>query len=274
MYSGVMMKNISRIKPVLLVVSFGTSFNDSREKTIGAIEKALAAAYPAYEQRRAFTSRIVIDKLAKRDGIKIDNVRQAVERLAADGVREFVVQPTLVMNGEEYDRIVADVKPFEKEFTRIQYGEPLLATDVDCREVISIISGETKQYAGDHTALVFMGHGTKHSANAVYAKLNRMITISGLSRCYVGTVEASPSLDDVLRDLEKAGGITTVVLSPLMIAAGDHANNNMAGDGNDSWKSILESKGYRVTPVLKGLGEYPGIQKIFVRHAGEAMAQK
>jgi sirohydrochlorin cobaltochelatase len=258
-------------KPVLLVVSFGTSFDDTREKTIGAIEKALAAAYPDYEQRRAFTSQIIIDKLAKEEGIKIDNVQQAMKRLVKDGVKEVVVQPTHVMNGEEYDSVIEAVEPFEKRFTRITYGQPLLITDADYNAVIDTIAGETAPYADDHTAFVFMGHGTEHSANATYAKLGQMLKARGLSRYYVGTVEASPSLDDVLAELKKTSGITRVVLSPLMIVAGDHANNDMAGDEPDSWKTIMESEGYEVTPVLKGLGEYPGIQSVFVRHAGQAM---
>ncbi|MDR3160492.1 MAG: sirohydrochlorin cobaltochelatase [Spirochaetaceae bacterium] len=258
-------------KPVLLVVSFGTSFNDSREKTIGAIEKALAAAYPGYEQRRAFTSQIIIDKLAREEGLKIDNVEQAIKRLVKDGVKEVLVQPTHVMNGEEYDSVIEEFKPFEKRFTRIRYGEPLLITDADYDEVIDALIAETRQYADDHTAVVFMGHGTHHEANAAYAKLDRMIKARGIARYYIGTVEASPSLDDVVAALRGTGGITKVVLSPLMIVAGDHANNDMAGDEEDSWKSILTAQGYQAVPVLKGLGEYPAIQRIFVRHAGEAL---
>lgn len=258
-------------KPVLLVVSFGTSFNDSREKTIGAIERALAAAYPDYDQRRAFTSQIIIDKLAKEEGLKIDNVEEAMKRLVAEGVKEVLVQPTHVMNGEEYDSVIEEVKPFEKQFTRIRYGKPLLITDADYNELIDALIAETRQYAGDHTAVVFMGHGTAHEANAAYAKLDGMIKAKGIARYYIGTVEATPSLDDVAAAIRQTGGITRVVLSPLMIVAGDHANNDMAGDEDDSWKSILTAQGYEVVPVLKGLGEYPGIQRILVRHAGEAL---
>jgi sirohydrochlorin cobaltochelatase len=258
-------------KPVLLVVSFGTSFGDSREKTIGAIEQALAAAYPDYEQRRAFTSQIIINKLAEEDGLTIDNVEDAMKRLVVDGVRELLVQPTHVMSGEEYDSVIEAVKPFENKFDRVRYGQPLLITDADYDEVIDAITGETSRYAGDSTAVVFMGHGTEHTANATYARLNQKIKARGISRYYIGTVEASPSLDDVLEEIKNTGGITRVVVSPLMIVAGDHANNDMAGDEPDSWKSVMEAQGYEVIPVLKGLGEYAGIQKIFVRHAGEAL---
>jgi sirohydrochlorin cobaltochelatase len=258
-------------QPVLLVVSFGTSFNDSREKTIGAIEKSLAGAYPNYEQRRAFTSQIIIDKLRERDGTRIDNVQDAMKRLVSDGVKELLVQPTHVMSGEEYDSVISEIKPFEKKFTRVSYGQPLLITDADYDKVIDALTAETAEYADDHTAVVFMGHGTEHTANATYAKLSQEITTRGISRYYIGTVEASPSLEDVMEEIHTTGGITRVVLSPLMIVAGDHANNDMAGDEPDSWKSILEARGYEVIPILKGLGEYPDIQNIFVRHAGEAM---
>ncbi|MDR0451645.1 MAG: sirohydrochlorin cobaltochelatase [Treponema sp.] len=257
-------------KPVLLVVSFGTSFGDSREKTIGAIERSLAAAFPEYEQRRAFTSQIIIDKLAEEDGLKIDNVEDAMKRLAADGVREVLVQPTHVMSGEEYDSVIEAIKPFESKFAGVKYGEPLLITDADYDGVITAITGEAGQYADDRTAVVFMGHGTEHEANATYAKLNQKIRDKGISRYYIGTVEASPSLEDVIAEIEETGGIARVVLLPLMIVAGDHANNDMAGDEPDSWKSVLEGLGYEAVPVLKGLGEYPGIRDIFVRHAREA----
>jgi sirohydrochlorin cobaltochelatase len=258
-------------KPVVLVVSFGTSFNDSREQTIGAIEKAIAAAYPGFEQRRAFTSQIIIDRVNQRDGEKIDNLADAMERLRKDGVREVAVQPTHVMNGFEYDEMREAIRPFEKDFARISYGLPLLASDADYEEVADIITAETKQYDDGETALVFMGHGTEHEANSAYARLDRILKDRGLPNYIIGTVEAEPSLDDVIVQLD-ALWKKKVVLLPFMIVAGDHANNDMAGDEEDSWKSILQAKGYTVQPVLRGLGQYPGIQAMFVRHAGEAIS--
>jgi sirohydrochlorin cobaltochelatase len=257
-------------KPVVLVVSFGTSFNDSREATIGAIEKAIAAAYPAYEQRRAFTSQIIIDRVNERDGEKIDNLTDAMERLRRDGVQKVAVQPTHVMNGFEYDEMRAAIKPFEKDFARISYGLPLLISDADYVEVADIITAETKQYDDGDTAIVFMGHGTEHEANSAYAKLDKLLKSRGFPNYIIGTVEAEPSLDDVIVQLD-ALGKKKVVLLPFMIVAGDHANNDMAGDEEDSWKSILQSKGYTAQPVLRGLGQYPGIRAMFVRHAGEAI---
>ena len=257
-------------KPVVLVVSFGTSFNDSREQTIGAIERAIAAAYPAFEQRRAFTSQIIIDRVNARDGEKIDNLVDAMERLRGDGVREVAVQPTHVMNGFEYDEMREAIRPFEKDFARISYGLPLLASDADYGEVADIITAETKQYDDGETALVFMGHGTEHGANSAYGKLDMILKDRGLPHYIIGTVEARPDLDDVIAQLD-ALGKKKVVLLPFMIVAGDHATNDMAGDGEDSWKSILQSKGYTALPVLRGLGQYPEIQAMFVRHAGEAI---
>jgi sirohydrochlorin cobaltochelatase len=255
----------------LLVVSFGTSYNESRAKTIEAIEETLAKTYPDYEQRRAFTSQIIIKKLKERDNLTIDTVTEAMKHLEESGVTDVVVQPTLVMNGKEYDDIVAEIKPFEGKFTRIRFGQPLVISDQDYNEFITAITGETKQYDDGNTAIVFMGHGTEHEANTVYNNLNQKLKDKGFSHYFVGTVEAEPSLDDVIAEVA-ALEVKNVVLLPLMIVAGDHANNDMAGDEEDSWKSILESKGYTVTPVLKGLGEYPGVQQIFVRHVRDALA--
>jgi sirohydrochlorin cobaltochelatase len=207
----------------------------------------------------------------QRDGEKIDNLEDAMERLVKDGVKELAVQPTHVMNGFEYDEMREAIKPFEKNFDRISYGLPLLISDADYEEVANIVTGETQQYNDGDTAVVFMGHGTEHEANSAYARFDKLLKDKGFANYIIGTVEASPSLDDVIVQLD-ALGKKKVVLLPFMIVAGDHANNDMAGDEDDSWKSILQEKGYTVQPVLRGLGQYPGIQAMFVRHAGEAVA--
>ncbi len=259
-------------KPVLLAVSFGTSFNDSRDVTIGAIEEALQTAYPDYEVRRAFTSQIIIDVLKERDGIKIDNVTQAMDRLVADGVKEVFIQPTHVMSGFEYDDVIAEITPYEAQFDSFKIGKTLLTTDEDYTKLIAVITEETKDYNVDGTAVVFMGHGTEHEANDTYAKLQQSLTDAGFANYFVGTVEAAPSLDDVLA-LVKEGGYEKVVLLPLMIVAGDHANNDMAGDEEDSWKSAFTAAGFEVECVLKGLGQYAGVQDMIVEHAGAEMAK-
>ena len=259
-------------KPVLLAVSFGTSFNESRALTIGAIENALAAAYPDYQVRRAFTSQIVIDVIKERDGEQIDNVKEALQRLVKDGVKDVVVQSTHLMDGIEYHEMLDAIKPFENKFNSVRYGKPLLSSDRDYDDLIKALVAETAQYAGNDTAIAYMGHGTEAESNQDYAILAKKLADQGYKNYLIGTVEAEPTLDDVI---EQATGLNVekLVLLPLMIVAGDHANNDMAGDEEDSWKSILEGKGFTVTAVLKGLGQYPGVQRIFIRHVSDALAQ-
>jgi sirohydrochlorin cobaltochelatase len=271
MTNSLKVKQVNSVKPVLLVVSYGTSDNESREKSIGAIEKAIAAAYPDHELRRAFTSQIIIDRVAKREGIRIDNVDEAIKRLVADDVKDVVVQPTYVINGGEYNEMRTAIAPYEKYFMSLRYGLPLLMSGADFAEVAGIIIAETKGYTAADTAVVFMGHGTAHGANAGYARLDKLLKDAGFPRYFVGSAKAAPSLDDIIAELDKLSGVTKVILLPFMIVAGAHAKNDMAGDEGDSWKVVLQARGYQVEPVLKGLGEYPGIRALFVRHAGEAL---
>ncbi|GHV29510.1 hypothetical protein AGMMS4952_15320 [Spirochaetia bacterium] len=256
-------------KPVILVVSFGTSFKESRDAAIGGIERAIAAAYPAYEVRRAFTSQIIINHIKKDGDGEIDNVEAAFKRLIKDGVKELIIQPTHIMNGEEYDELITQAKPFESKFTSVKYGKPLLSSDTDYDELITVLTGVTASYNDGGTAIIFMGHGAGHETNATYARLVGLFKSKGIPNYYIGTIEAEPALDEIIADIAKTD-VKKVVLEPLMIVAGDHANNDMAGDEEDSWKSILSARGYSVTPVLKGLGQFPEVQAMFVRHAGEA----
>ncbi len=256
----------------ILVVSFGTSYNDSRELTIGGIEKAIEAAYPDYEVRRAFTSQIIIDKVKERDGIEIDNVEEALDRAVEDGITNLVIQPTHLMNGYEYTDLEEAVKDYEDKFEQVVIANPLLTSDNDFEAVIAAITKDTASYDDGETAIVFMGHGTEADSNGVYAKMQEMITADGYENYYVGTVEATPSLDDVIAAI-KDKGYSKVVLEPLMVVAGDHANNDMAGDEDDSWKSILTAEGYEVTCILEGLGQKEDIQQIYVAHTKDAMEQ-
>ncbi len=257
-------------KPVLLVVSFGTSYNESRQQTIGAVESALQKAYPDYEVRRAFTSQIIIDKLKERDGEETDNVTEAMKRLVADGVKDVVVQPTHVMPGFEYDDMVKEVSAYEQFFNTLKIGKPLLTSEEDFKTLADVLAKETADYNTDGTAVVWMGHGTEHKANTTYATMQKAFTDAGYSNYFVGTVEATPTLEDLI-GLVKESGAKKVVLLPLMIVAGDHANNDMAGDEEDSWKTQFEKAGFEVTPVLHGLGQYPGVQEMIVKHADETM---
>ena len=250
----------------LLVVSFGTSYNDSRRQTIGAIEDALEKAFPEYSVRRAFTSQIIIDHVKDRDGEVIDNVGEALDRAVANGVKELLVQPTHLMDGLEYNDLVAEVASYSDAFEKVYIGEPLLTSDNDFSEVANTVINETAQYDDGKTAIVFMGHGTEAESNGVYERMQQMMDEKGKTNIYIGTVEATPSLDDVLAQVQ-AGEYERVVLEPLMVVCGDHANNDMAGDDADSWKSTFEAAGYEVVPVLKGLGEMEKIREIYCEHA-------
>ncbi|MGI6181367.1 MAG: sirohydrochlorin cobaltochelatase [Agathobaculum sp.] len=255
----------------LLVVSFGTSYNDSRRLTIGAMEQAVQAAFPDFSVRRAFTSQIIIDHVKSRDGVEIDNVRQALDRAVENGVKRLVVQPTHLMDGLEYNDLVEEVAQYADAFEALSVGKPLLTTDADFETVAAALAEATASYDDGKTAVCFMGHGTEAASNAVYAKMQQVMTDAGYQNCFVGTVEAAPTVEDVLK-LVQAGEYERVVLRPMMIVAGDHANNDMAGDEPDSWKSIFENAGYEVECVVSGMGELKAVQDLLVAHAQQAAA--
>lgn len=274
----------------LLVVSFGTSFNDSRVKDIKAIEDALQVAYPDWSVRRAFTAQIIINHIQARDGEKIDNMEQALERAVANGVKILVVQPTHLMQGAEYDELCAAVKAYEDKFESVTIAEPLLgvvgadATVINAdkeavakaavADAVSLAGAESLEaLAADGTAIVFMGHGTAHTAKVTYMQMQTMMDTLGYANVFIGTVEGEPegtSAEDIIEKV-KAAGYTKVILRPLMVVAGDHANNDMAGDEEDSWKSIFESAGYEVECVVEGLGQLEAIQELILAHAADAI---
>lgn len=271
-YEGIRKLQVSRAraaieekKDVILVVSFGTSYYQTRKKTIEAIEKDICAAYPGYEVRRAFTSQTIINILNKRDGYDIENVTQALSRMVREGVRNVILQPTHVMTGCEYDDMVAEASGFYGKFDSLKISMPVLVDDTDYDALVSVITEETASYDTDGTALVLMGHGTEHNANETYAKLQIKFTDAGHKNYFIGTVEAVPTVEDVLSEVKKQS-FSKVVLLPLMIVAGDHATNDMSGDDEDSWKSIFTREGYEVECVLRGMGEYPGIRRIILDH--------
>lgn len=254
----------------LLVVSFGTSYNDSRRETIGAIEKAMIEAFPDYDVRRGFTSQIIIDHVKKRDGEVIDNMTEALDRAVNNNVKTLIVQPTHLMPGFEYNDVLDEIAQYQDAFEKIIIGKPILDTDDDFTRVATAITEATASYDDGETAIVFMGHGTEADSNGVYAKMQEVLTGMGKTNYFIGTVEAEPSVEDVLA-LVQAGEYKKVVLEPLMIVAGDHANNDMAGGEEDSWNTIFENAGYEVECVLKGLGSFPEIQQILVDHAKTAI---
>ncbi|HWQ77466.1 MAG TPA: sirohydrochlorin cobaltochelatase [Anaerovoracaceae bacterium] len=256
-------------KRAILAASFGTSHAETLQKTIGAIERDIAAAYPDCEIRRAFTSGMILKVLEKRDGIVIDNVAEAMNRLVSDGFDEVLVQPTHVIPGDEYDGMKVDAEMFADRFDRLIIGKPLLSHTEDYRRVIRAVMEQFPDL-NDRDALVLMGHGTEHSINAVYAALDYQFKEMGYPNVFIGTVEGYPDIETVLRQVE-AFRPEKVVMMPLMVVAGDHAVNDMAGDEEDSWKSIFERAGYKVNCVLKGLGEFQSIRDIYLEHIADAL---
>ena len=220
--------------------------------------------------RRGFTSQIIIDHVKSRDGEIIDNVGEALDRAVENGVKTLVVQPTHLMNGYEYTDLVNELAEYADAFEKVAVGEPLLTSDEDFAAVMQAIVAATAEYDDGETAICFMGHGTEADSNGVYAHMQELLTASGYANYFIGTVEAAPTLDDVLAAVG-AGEYKKVVLRPLMIVAGDHANNDMASDEEDSWKSAFEAAGYEVTCVIEGLGQLEAIQQLFVDHAQAAI---
>ena len=258
-------------KKVILVVSFGTSYKETREQTIGAIETAIGAAYPDWEVRRAFTSGFIIKKILREEGIVIDTVEESLRQMLADGVREVIVQPTHMMNGGEYEKLAAQCRPVKDQFEAFCIGAPLLTAPEDYDALAAAVTEATVAYDDGKTAICLMGHGTTAESNMVYGELQATLRWSGFDNYYIGTVEAAPSLEDLLKAVKAHSAYRRVVLQPLMVVAGDHAINDMAGEEADSWKNTFAAAGYDVHCILEGLGENPDVQLMYVRHAGEAM---
>ena len=256
----------------LLVISFGTSYNDNRRLTIGAVEEAMEKAFPDWSVRRAFTAQLIIDRLQRRDGQVIDNVGQALDRAVENGVKRLVIQPTHLLDGLEYNDVVNEAAQYADAFEVMAIGAPLLTSDEDFQIVSKVMAESAAQYDDGKTAICFMGHGTEAASNAIYAKMQQVMADAGYTNYFIGTVEAAPTLDDVLA-LIQAGSYERVVLQPMMIVAGDHANNDMAGEDEDAWKTVFENAGYEVECVLKGLGEYEAIHDLLAAHAQAAIDQ-
>ena len=262
-YGGISPVN-TETKKAILAVSFGTSHEDTRKVTIDAIEDSMRQAFPEYPVYRAWTSKMIIRKLKNRDNIIVPTVKEAMEQMAADGITDVLVQPTHVINGIENDRMKEDALSFQDSFHSISFGDPMLTTEDDSHKVIAAIAREFSHITKDQ-ALVFMGHGTTHFANSIYAALDYTFKDKGYHNFFLGTVEAYPSMES-LKKMVKAYRPKEVVLAPFMIVAGDHAKNDMAGDDPESWYSQFKDEGYEVKTVLKGLGEYEGIRSLFIDH--------
>lgn len=257
-------------KKAVLAVSFGTTHDETRRKTIDAIEADLAAAFPDRTVYRAWTSGMIIERLRKRDGISIRNVRQAMEKMHDDGISEILVQPTHILNGVENERMQKDVMAYRDAFAKISFGEPLLTSQEDCDRIIRIMNDAYPEIAADPShALILMGHGTTHYANFLYAALDYRFKDLGYPNIFVGTVEAWPSMETLLKQVKEYAP-SRITLAPFMIVAGEHALKDMAGDDPQSWHSRFRSLGVPTECVLKGLGEYEGVRALIAEHARAA----
>ena len=274
----------------LLVVSFGTSFNDSRVADIKSIEDALQAANPDWSVRRAFTAQIIINHIQARDGEKIDNMEQALERAVANGVKQLVVQPTHLMHGAEYDEMCAAIEKVRDQFDSVEIAEPMLGEvgsdttviNADKEAVAKAVVAAALEESGYEStaaakdagvAYVLMGHGTAHVAKVTYSQMATQMAKLGYENVFIGTVEGEPeetSCEAVIEAVKNAG-YTTVVLRPLMVVAGDHANNDMAGADDDSWKTMFEAAGFTVNCQISGLGRIADVQALYVAHTKAAI---
>ena len=274
----------------LLVVSFGTSYNDSRVNDIKSIEDALQEAYPDWSVRRAFTAQIIINHIQARDGEKIDNMTQALERAVANGVKNLVVQPTHLMHGAEYDEMCGAIDEYRDQFESVSIAEPLLGEvgsdatviNADKEAVAKAVAAAAVEASGFDSleaakeagaAFVLLGHGTAHVAKVSYSQMSTQMQQLGYENVFIGTVEGEPeetACESVIEEV-RAGGYTTVILRPLMVVAGDHANNDMAGSDDDSWKPMFEDTGLTVNCQIAGLGGIADIQALYIAHTQAAI---
>lgn len=265
----------------ILVVSFGTSHEDTRKKTIDAIEEQIAGSFREFGIYRAWTSRIIIGILKERDGIETDGVEEAMRRMRAEGVRRVIIQPTHIINGIENEAMKYEALRHEDEFESIRFGEPLLSADEDYEALVEVFAGLQREWEEENlfesgakeeekkTAYVLMGHGSSHHANAAYAALDYRFKDRGLEDFFVGTVEAYPGIDRIVARL-RASGYERAILFPLMIVAGDHAKEDMAGEDASSWRNILQAEGIEAKAVLRGMGEIKEIRSLLLFHIQKA----
>lgn len=270
----------------ILVVSFGTSYEDARKATIERIENDITAAFPEYRIYRAWTSRMILSILKKRDQITIPNVREAMEQMIDDGITEVVVQPTHILDGIENHAMKDEILSYKEQFRSISFGTPLLSGQKDAETVVHAIAKRFEEL-DDNTALVLMGHGTTHQVNHVYEELDQLFKDMGYPNIFLGTVEAKPSVQELIHQIgnyripasdsdreEACTSVDKVVLAPFMIVAGDHAHNDMAGSHPESWLSRFQEAGYEAESVLKGLGAYEKVRELFVEHVQTAISQR
>lgn len=249
------------MKKGIIITSFGTTFEETRKLCIESIENKVREEFKEFTVLRAFTSRIVISRLKKRDNIHTNNPTEALEIMKEEGIKEIFIQPLLIIEGIEYEKILKEVRDFTEinKDIKVTVGKPLLSSEADCENVVKALNLDKNK------STVFMGHGSDHKTDSSYEKLEKQIRKDGYEDVFIGTIEGQKTIDDVLVQL-KAKGINQVLLKAFMLVAGDHATNDMASDEDDSWKSILERNGIKVETRISGLGEIKEIQDIFINH--------
>lgn len=248
----------------ILVVSFGTTYPETREKTIGACEQTISEHYPDFEIYRAFTSNVVIRRIKNQEGIIVHTVKESLEQMLRDGVKEVYIQPLHIIIGHEFDKIMFQIEDFEEKFDVLKVAKPLLSSEKDYLEVQEILLRHYGHFADD-AACVMMGHGSQHYAFTAYAALDHMLLESSV---HIGCVESYPPVESI-EERVKQLGVKEIHLAPFMLVAGDHACNDMISDDEDSWKTFFSNKGYQVIPHLKGMGEFPEIQAMYVHHLSQ-----
>ena len=253
----------------ILVVSFGTSYEASRKATIEKIEQDIRNAFQDHRIYRAWTSKFIISILKKRDNYTVPTIKEALEQMITDGIREVVVQPTHILDGIENNIMKEEVLSYKESFDKIAFGTPLLADSKDESQAINAVTTEFSDLK-ETEALVFMGHGTTHQVNTVYAGLDQKFKESAHANVFIGTVEADPTIHNLVKEVTSFQP-SKIYVTPFMIVAGDHAQNDMAGDSPDSWVCQFENAGFEACPIIKGLGEYPGIRRMYVEHAQKAI---
>lgn len=253
----------------IILVSFGTSFKESREATINAVTKDVQAVYAEAQVYEAYTSKMIRNKIEKTEGTHIMDVGEAMQKAIDSGCKYVVLQPTHMMYGLEYNEMKELASPYVDKFDNVVYGEPLLAEKDDISTVLNAVVPTLN--AGKKDAVVFMGHGTEYFSNFLYAAMDYQAKAEGFNNVFVGTVEAYPDVETVMKSV-KLNKYKNVILTPLMLVAGDHANNDMAGDEEDSWKNQFKAAGFKnINCVVKGLGEYEGVRKLYVEHVKKAL---
>lgn len=256
-------------KQAILLVHFGTSRMDALERAVWAVERETRAAYPGWEVRGAFTNRVLLQILQKH-GIQLQQVPEALNALKAEGCRRVIIQPTYVICGEEYEKLRSLAETYRMHFAQLAVGRPLLSSTEDMRKICRFCAREFPRKEGE--ALVLMGHGTTHFANAVYPAMGYLFLEMGFDRIFIGVTEGYPDISVVRRELKRSA-VRKVTLAPLLLTAGGHAINDMAGDGPDSWKSLLKSDGYEVETVMRGLGEYSEVRVRYLDHIRDAISE-